>query len=232
MEYTDLQKTLVDSADDSYKRFKGKIIPGVNCMGVKIPVLRRIARENSAKDVDPRLISSLWASNVHEETLILGFILGFREYNSFEESFKDISAYAAKIDNWEACDLFVCSIKNVVKNNHDAFYSAAKEMARGENAWEARFGLVLLLWYYNSSARVDEILAVSGSVASTDYYVRIANAWLLSVLFCVDKGKVTAFISQSRLDAWTIHKAIQKIRESNKVSDADKEMVLGLKKRV
>ena len=67
--------------------------------------------------------------------------------------------------------------------------------------------------------------------ASKEYYVMMQQAWLVSVAFIKQREKTLAFLRNNELDKTTQNKAVQKIRESNRVSKEDKEMLVFLKRK-
>ncbi|MDO4321974.1 MAG: DNA alkylation repair protein [Lachnospiraceae bacterium] len=62
-----------------------------------------------------------------------------------------------------------------------------------------------------------------------DYYIRMAQAWALSVCFVKYRDKTLRLLEERCMDAWVQNKAIQKCRESYRVSAEDKELLKLLK---
>ena len=56
------------------------------------------------------------------------------------------------------------------------------------------------------------------------------NAWLVCELFIKRREKTLKFLQNNRLNSFTINKAISKCRDSFRVSNADKKMLLDFKK--
>lgn len=231
MNYSEIQSFLQKNADATYKAFNMKLIPELDdCYGVRIPIIRSLAKTLSKQNIDEQTMENLWISNIHEEKLLLGLLIGQIKFTTFEAAQLTLLRFAEKVDNWVVCDLFVSALKPVIKRYHEAFYKTAKELANHQNDWEIRLGLVMMLSYYIEAQKIDEILKISNSIRSDAYYVRMANAWMLSYMYIADKKKTTDFLSHSQLDSWTINKAIQKIRESNRVANDDKISVLQYKR--
>ena len=59
----------------------------------------------------------------------------------------------------------------------------------------------------------------------------MAKAWLLSVCYVKHRDETYKFLGKTKLDAWTVNKTIQKIRESLRVTKEEKEQVLILKRK-
>lgn len=58
----------------------------------------------------------------------------------------------------------------------------------------------------------------------------MAQAWLISIMYIKFREKTLEYLKENSLDTWTHNKAIQKIRESTRVSKEDKEFLLTFKR--
>ena len=61
------------------------------------------------------------------------------------------------------------------------------------------------------------------SVVSDEYYVNMMIAWYFATALAKQYEAVLTYIENHRLDEWTHKKAIQKARESNRVTKEQKE---------
>lgn len=75
-----------------------------------------------------------------------------------------------------------------------------------------------------------EIFYICENIISDDYYVKMAQAWLISILFINFRDETLIYLQENNLDSWVQNKGIQKIRESTRVSVEDKRMILNYKK--
>ena len=62
------------------------------------------------------------------------------------------------------------------------------------------------------------------------YYAKMAAAWAVSVCYVKYPEKTEEWLKESNLDDWTFNKSIQKIKESLRVSDAEKKRLEGMKR--
>ena len=76
------------------------------------------------------------------------------------------------------------------------------------------------------------IFDLSQGVVHTGYYVHMGNAWLISGCMAKFPEETIAFFRNNTLDHKTHNKAIQKSRESFRVSKEHKEIINALKKKV
>jgi 3-methyladenine DNA glycosylase AlkD len=93
----------------------------------------------------------------------------------------------------------------------------------------ARFGLVSLLSYYVNDKYIDKVLCHSVKIKSQEYYINMANAWLISVCLVKQYERTIKVIEEKSLDKWTHNKAIQKAIESFRITKEQKEYLRKLK---
>ena len=74
-----------------------------------------------------------------------------------------------------------------------------------------------------------EYLEMAAATKSDDYYIKMAVAWYFAEALAKQWDAALPYIKAKRLEAWTHNKAIQKARESFRVSDERKELLGGLK---
>ena len=73
-EYRRFKEYLCSLGDEEYKKFNQKIIPDTqNIIGIRIPVLRKIAKEIAKGDYEKYL--ALEKGDVHEEIIIEGLVM-------------------------------------------------------------------------------------------------------------------------------------------------------------
>jgi len=56
-------------------------------------------------------------------------------------------------------------------------------------------------------------------------------AWLISILYIKNKTIVIDYLENNNLDTWTYNKSIQKIIESKRVSNQEKELLKKKKRK-
>ena len=88
----------------------------------------------------------------------------------------------------------------------------------------------MYLNYYLTEEYIDKILQKIDKITSKAYYVQMAIAWLISFAYIRQKEKTERYLLKNNLDKFTQNKSIQKICESYRVSDKDKEKLRKLKK--
>jgi 3-methyladenine DNA glycosylase AlkD len=87
----------------------------------------------------------------------------------------------------------------------------------------------MLMDYYIDDEYIDKTLDILSKTDTDFYYVNMATAWALSVAFVKYKEKVLNLLKSKTLTKTVQNMTIQKIRESNRVSKEDKELVKAFK---
>ena len=189
--------------DLEYKNFNSKLVLKNNLIGIRVPILKKIAKE-LAKGNYKEFIS-IMNHNYHEEVLIHGLILGYIKdpMNYFDD-------YIKYMNDWQSCDTTISNMK-YFKYNQDINYI--------KKYLYHRVGYVILLNYYTKDEYIDELYNIVDNYNSDSYYVKMAVAWLLSYLIIYDKNRAVKYLKKSKLDDFTYNKGIQKAIESKKIKD-------------
>ena len=62
------------------------------------------------------------------------------------------------------------------------------------------------------------------------YYTKMGVAWCVATAYAKYPEDTYAFLLDNKLSDWTFHKSIAKMRESFRVPEKDKEMLIQLKR--
>ena len=194
-------------------------------IGIKIPVLRDIAKEISKTDIYGFL--KVVEKDYYEEVILEGLVISYiKDFDTFKKYF---NRFIKKIDNWSICDVCVSSMK-IVKKNKDIFFEDIKKYLNSKDEFVVRVGIILLLDYYIEDKYIDEIFLNIDCICREEYYINMAIAWLVSVCFIKQKEKTYLYIKNNNLSKFTHNKAIQKMIESKRVSIEDKDKLRQMKR--
>lgn len=218
-----MYEKLEEYIDDKYKEFSKSLIPNTKytILGVKIPILRKIAKKISKGDYIKYISNN--EHNFFEEVMIHGLIIGYININ-IDDIIKLFKEYVPYIDNWSLCDSTVNNLKIIYKYPSKGL-SLVKWCLKHKKEYYKRTGYVLLLNYYINDLYIDIIYELCDKYISNDYYVQMSVAWLLSECFYKYPEKTINYLKQNKLDKWTHNKTIQKINESNKISKDSKNNI-------
>lgn len=222
----DIQKTLFEHIDLKYKDFNAKLIPTVDydlVLGVRIPVLRKIAKDFS-KHNESKIFLSALPHKYHEENNIHAFLI--ESINDFDEAIKMTEAFLPYIDNWATCDSF---LPPVFKKNTDKLLPYVLKWIKSDKTYTVRYGIVLLMKLYSKENFEDRFLSEISKIKSDEYYIKMAIAWYFAELLAIQYEKTVPYIKNNILDPWTHNKAIQKVVESFKVAQEKKIYIKTLK---
>ena len=215
-DYNKFIEYLFSLKDDEYQKFNQKIVKTDNIIGIRLPILKNIAKIIAKNDY-----LSFIKNNKHqysEEIMLHGLVITYLKID-FNESIKLFDEYIKYIDSWATCDSVVMNYK-VVSKNLDICLIKIKEYLKSDKPFIKRVGIVLLFYYLNDDY-IDEVLKLINSVKSDDYYVKMANAWLISICLVKYYDKTVKFLKSCQLDDWTYNKALQKAIESYRIKDKE-----------
>lgn len=202
---------------------KNIINTNMKVLAIKSPelnlIIKQIKKGNFLSFLDLNL------NNYYENTIINGnLIVAIKD---FEVMKNYLDNYSKKIDNWASCD----TLKFNVKNNEKNFMKLSDEYIKSELPFVRRIGMLILFKFIENDKYIDDIYnRLNEFENEKEYYVNMINAWLLCELFIKRRDKTMEFLKNNKLNKFTINKAISKCRDSFRVSDDDKDLLLRYKK--
>ena len=239
--YSSLKAWLKNNSNPKYKQFQEKIInTKFPIIGVKIPTIRNIA--NNILKGNAKSFLEVCKEGTFEEIILKGIIISKLNI-SFNERIKIFEQYTNIIDNWAVCDIVTGSLKDFSNNKTDG-YEYILKCIHSKNPWKIRVGIVSMISFYVDELYIEEILAhckyisdkfsklktkLSNKHGSPYYYVKMANAWLISVCFAKFPTTTKTFLETNQIEDETFKMSIQKIIDSHRVSTKDKTYVKQLK---
>jgi len=222
-----IKQELKNMADKKYQEFSGSLIPGHRPMlGVRIPQLRTLAKELAKGDWQNYLEHA--SDDTFEEVNLQGFVIGYVKAD-LDVLLPYIDTYVEKINDWSLNDGFCATLKIVAKHQ-EKFLEQIRLYARQDAEFKQRFAAVMLMNYYLTDDYIDETLRLLDSMKHPGYYTRMGIAWALATAFAKQRDKTLEYLREGNtLDADTYCKAIQKMLESYRVSEEDKQMLRMMK---
>ena len=222
-----LRRALEAAAEPEYRAFSQKLLPpGTPLLGVRLPVIRKLARAQATGDWQAYL-DTAWDDSF-EERMAQGMTLGLARA-SLAEKTPYILRFLPKIDNWSLCDSFCAALK-AARTEPEAALALIDRCIGTPEAYTARFAAVQLLMYYMDAAHLDASLAQLERVRAQEDAAQVAVAWALSIAYKTDPARVLAFMQRSSLPARTTRIACQKTLELTCVKDgAERERLRALR---
>ena len=222
---TKLQIELKSLADEDYRRFHQKLVPNIEpetILGVRVPKLRQFAKEISAEERE-RFLQTL-PHAYYEENMLHALLL--EKQKDFAAAVNLVDLLLPFVDNWAVCDV----LKPKVFSKHkDELLPHVRRWIDSPLPYTCRFGLEMLMTHYLDEAFQAEFAVLPLSVTSEEYYVRMMVAWYYATALAKQWDAVIPVLEQRRLPEWTHRKAIQKARESYRITPQQKEYLNTLK---
>lgn len=217
---------ILKNQDTSYRDFHSKLVPGItNLLGLRAPIAKKIAKKYANTSTGHAFLNSL-PHTYYEENLVHGYMLGFLKSGAREA----LEAFLPYVDNWGVCDSMTSNLKNLFLDK-SYMLSFVKACLKSDKTYTVRFGLVSLICYYIDSKHIDFVLSEARKIKSEEYYVKMANAWLVSMCIAKQYERALPILQNQDLDTWTHNKAIQKAIESYQVSPEQKNYLRSLKRK-
>lgn len=221
-----LREQLLALREQGYCKFTSTLMPGVNnVLGIRIPILRGIAREIARGDWRTYLEQA--EEFYFEERMLQGLVIGYAKCTP-EERLGHIARFVPKIDNWAVCDSHC--MRRIPVPERDPMWAFIQPYFASEAAYDVRFAVVTALSNYIDEHHIDALFAHFDRIRHEGYYVRMAVAWAVSVCYVKFPERTDAWLRECALSDWTYNKARQKIVESRRV-DADAKTTIRAMKR-
>ena len=171
-----------ERADVSQRFFKtgpGQYGEGDVFLGVRVPELRRLAKE--FKDLASREIQGLLRSEVHEERLVALLILVLKYPKSDQQEQKRIyDLYMSNlrfINNWDLVDVSAEHVVGAFLRDKDK--SPLYRLARSKDLWERRVS-ILATFHYIKRNEFSETLKIAKMLLSDEEdLIHKAVGWML-----------------------------------------------------
>lgn len=224
-----VRERLLSLADADYQKFHGGLLPGIdNILGVRVPDLRKLAKEIAKGDWETFLLEN--DREWYEKDMLQGLVIASAKMD-FERRLGLTREFLPRINNWAVCDVFCGSLKETKKHKEET-WEFLKPFLASQEEYEIRFGVVMLLSHFVEEAYLHKAFSAFDAITSEAYYVRMAVAWAISVYFVHFPEESMAYLKDNRLDDWTYNKAIQKITESYRVDKETKTILRGMKRKI
>ncbi|WP_297903398.1 DNA alkylation repair protein [uncultured Campylobacter sp.] len=211
-------------SEEKFAQFSQRLIPAPQILGVRTPTLRALAHKSFAAlggADEARHKLQNYEPFFHEEFVLKGFFIMLLKQD--EAKFALASDFIKTMPNWAVCDMFAPKFR-------DAALAGAllKQAKGGADEFERRFFYVYFM--RNMSALTpEEFFEICAAENDKQYYVQMGAAWAIAEMFIKQREITLAFLASKRAAKFTQNKAISKIRDSFRVSKAEKDALLKYK---
>ena len=255
MTCTELVKRLLENQDLKYRDFHASLLPNIDkksIIGVRVPVMRKIAKE-FADSATPAELAKFLDKLPHkhfEENQVHLFVV--ERIKDREECLRRIEQFLPYIDNWAVCD--GKSPKALLKDEAH-FLASIEKWLKSREPYAVRFGVNMLMNFFLDArfdvrflkwvAAIDEKKfddsdtgfaggkmragsskpAKQAAMPTDRYYVQMVVAWYFATALAKQWKEVFPYIKNHKLSPWIHAKTIQKACESYRIT-AEQKVVL------
>ena len=225
MTYQQIIQSLKENSSKDLYNFNDNIInSAVPSFGCSIPFVRKLAAECSLKEAE-----SFPVHAYYEVDLLRGIVVSKCKL-PFAEKAEHLSSLAEIIENWTVCD---CSVVKVPQNEREQYFGFFCDLLPSDKPFVCRYGTVNLMNNFLDEAHIDKIFTQLGKITQWgQYYVDMGVAWLIATAMVKCRDKTVYFMENTGrqvLNKSTYNKALQKMRDSFRVSAADKAWTRSIK---
>ena len=228
----EVKKYLLSKKDSKLLEFELKLnmkSSSSKHLGVKVPIIREYAKELSKLYSLDYLYNNI-DEEYYEELMLKGFLIGRYPKLEFKELEHYLNDFVPKIYDWGICDTFCVGLK-ITKKYYKEMWELLNKYLKSNQEFIIRFALVMMLDYFLIDDYIDKVYEVINSIKSDYYYVKMANAWLISFALIKYFDKTYAFLKDKCIvDDFTFNKGLQKAKESFRISKEQKDLLNKLKK--
>lgn len=222
----EIRAQLFENADKGYKQFHAKLIPNIpleKIIGVRTPAVKKLAKKYSkAPDID--IFLQDLPHKYYDENNLHGFIIA--ECRDYEKAVGYINAFLPYVDNWATCDLLkpkaFAKSRDKLKNDIDIWLGS-------DEVYTKRFAMGMIMCHFLDSGFDENYLLRIAEIQSDEYYIKMMQAWFFATALAKQWNCAVKIIEERKLDEWTHRKAIQKARESFRITKEQKEYLKSLK---
>ena len=225
----DIREKLLSLEDVKYKEFNKKLCPDTKreILGIRIPELKKLAKEivKTENGID---IFKKMEDKYFEEIILHGFLVAYSKIE-WNEKIKYIKEIVPKMDSWAITDTFVPALKIKKKDLRQA-WNLVLNYISSEKEFEVRFAIIMILDYFITEEYIDRVIKLLDNVKHDGYYVKMGVAWCIAEIGVKFNDRATEYLKNNNLDKFTHNKAIQKMIESRRISENQKQDLRKMKK--
>ena len=218
-----IKLTKLAEGNETYAEFNKRIVnTKMSVIGVRVPDLRRLARE-LASDMSAADISELLTvqNGSFDYVLLCGLLITHARLD--DQTAIDLTKqYLPRVDSWAHIDVFVDKKRRFAG---ESWWNFALECLRSEAELTVRYSVVSLMTNFLDEAHINQVFAALRDITHDGYYVKMALAWLYATAAVNFFELTLAELENGHVDAWTRNKAYQKMRESRRFTPEQQDII-------
>lgn len=224
----EIRDALFALQDTAYRDFNARLIPTVDkatVIGVRVPQVRALAKRLAAEKKDVAPFLDALPHRYFEENGVHAALL--EHIRDFDACMARTEQFLPFIDNWATCDTLS---PKTFGTHKAALREKIPSWLASPHTYTVRFGIGMLMRWFLDDDFFPGCMDWVAAVRSDEYYVRMMQAWFVATALAKQYDATLPVLERHKLDPWTHNKAIQKARESFRVSDEHKAWLQSLKR--
>lgn len=217
---------LQQNKDGQYADFQRKLLPTVDpeiIIGVRTPCLRNLAKTALSAEEKAEFYAQL-PHQFFDENQLHCFLLSAE--TDFKQCIRLIERFLPFIDNWATCDQLS---PRIFRSCRAELLPHIQKWLHSDRTYTLRFAVGMLMQHYLDDDFKPEYLKWVCDIPSDEYYVKMEIAWYLATALCKQWQATIPYIEGKYLPVWVHNKAIQKARESRRITPEQKAYLQTLK---
>lgn len=223
-------KQELDALGGNNPEFYTAIVPNSAPMrGVRIPALRKLAQRIAREDAKWFLDNN--PADDYEMEMLQAFVIGYAKMD-ISTQLDYFEKFIPKIHDWAVNDGLCQTFKAARKYPKETWERLAKSFD-SHDEYEVRVVAVMFCSHFLIDEYIDEVIEILDRLHTDGkYYAQMAVAWALATVMAKYPEKCLAYMKREdiQMEAWTYNKAIQKMKESYRVSAEIKRLVQDMKR--
>ncbi len=212
--------------DTEYQVFQSKLMPTIppeTVIGVRTPLLRKLAKELAGTPQAEHFLQSL-PHRYYEENNLHAFLI--EKIRDYDTALAETERFLPYINNWATCD---CFCPKVFAKHKEELLISLRRWLGSDQTYTVRYAMGMLMRYYLDEDFQPEYLAWVAGVHSEEYYLNMMRAWYFATALAKQPDAALPWLTDRRLDVWTHNKTIQKAAESYRISPEMKQQLRELR---
>lgn len=224
-----IQEILFNHQDAPYGDFIAKLVPTLPreaFIGIRSPEYKSILKE--IKLLPPDEVNTFLNTlphKYHEENALHAAIIN--EMKDYDECISALEKFLPYVNNWAVSDGLG---SKALDKNHDKLILKIQSWIESDLPYTKRVAMLFIKKYFLKEDYKPVYLEWAAAIRSDEYYVKMMIAWLFADALVYQWDSAINFIVENKMDPWTHNKAIQKARESFRISPENKEYLKSLKR--
>ncbi|MCR5684519.1 MAG: DNA alkylation repair protein [Lachnospiraceae bacterium] len=226
MDIQEIRAELAAHADPKNAEFFKKLNPTAKpCIGVRIPIMRKLAQRIAKEDYRGFLDHN--PMDTYELESLHAFVIGYAK-DDIRVLLSYLDTFIPTIHDWSVSDS-LCQTFKIARKYPDETFDLLMKYRDSHREFEVRVVAVMLMSQFLTDKYIDRVIEVINSLYIEDFYAKMGVAWAVATIMAKYPDKCLAYMlsPDNKLDEWTYNKALQKMKESYRVDNAMVEKIKG-----